>query len=112
VVYQRPKEKKMGKRKRYASEEKVSILREVMEEGKPVSSVAEAHGVHPNMILSWRKQMFEGALHTFQITRNDISEKAHEREKKTFEEELRKKDNVIAQLAQEVLELKKKRTGL
>jgi len=57
---------------------------------------AEAHGVHPNMILSWRKQMFEGALHTFQITRNDITEKAHERGRKTFEEELRKKDNVIA----------------
>jgi transposase len=102
----------MGKRKRYTSEEKVTILREVMEEGKPVSGVAEAHGVHPNMILSWRKQMFEGALHTFQITRSDISEKAHEREKKAFEEELRKKDNVIAALAQEVLELKKKRTGL
>jgi hypothetical protein len=29
-----------------------------------------------------------------------------------FEEELRKKDNVIATLAQEVLELKKKRAGL
>jgi transposase-like protein len=87
----------MGKRKRYTGEEKVTILREVVEEGKSVSSVAEAHGVHPNMILSWRKQMFEGALHTFQITRTDISEKAHKREKKTLEEELHKKDSVIAQ---------------
>ena len=41
------------KRKRYTSEEKVKILREVLEEGKSVSSVAEGHGVHPNQILNW-----------------------------------------------------------
>ena len=102
----------MGERKRYSNEEKVKILREVMEDGKSISSTAEEYGVHPNMILNWRKQMFEGALQTFQIKRPDVSEKALEREKKILEEELRKKDNVIAELAQEVLEFKKKRVGL
>ncbi|MDR1248869.1 MAG: transposase, partial [Treponema sp.] len=36
----------MGKRKRYTGEEKVKILREVLEDGKPVSQVAEEYGVH------------------------------------------------------------------
>src|SRR5215469_488171 len=100
------------KRKRYTSEEKIRILREVLEEGKSVSSVAEGHGVHPNLILNWRKQLFENAVQTFEIKRTDITEKAQEKKEKALEEKLRNKDNVIAELAQELLELKKKYPGL
>jgi hypothetical protein len=46
----------MGQRKRYTGEDKVKILREPLEDGKPVSQVAEGHGVHPNLILSWRRE--------------------------------------------------------
>ena len=102
----------MVKRKRYTSEEKVKILREVLEEGKSISSTAKEHAVHPNLILKWRKQLFENALQTFEITRSDITVKAQERQAKALEEKLKEKDNVIAELAQEVLELKKKRAGL
>jgi transposase/putative transposase len=103
----------MGKiRKRYTPEEKVNILRELLEEGKPVSSVAEGNSVHPNLILNWRKQMFEGAIQTFEIRRPEISEKAFERQAKALEEQLQVKDNVIAELAQELLEIKKKKAGL
>nr|AXS01258.1 Transposase [uncultured bacterium] len=101
----------MKRRKRYTSEEKVKILREVLEEGKSISAAAEQHGIHPNMILNWRKQLFEGAMQTFEIKRADISEKAHERQAKALEEKIKEKDNVIAELAQELLELKKKRSG-
>ena len=102
----------MGRRKRYTSEEKIKILREVLEDGKSISSVAEAYGVHPNQIMNWRKQLFEGGEQVFQIKRSDISEKAMEKQAKTLEEKLRHKDNVIAELAQELLELKKKYPGL
>ena len=100
------------KRKRYTSEEKIKILREVIEEGKPISGVAEAYNVHPNLILNWRKQLFENSVQTFEIKRTDITEKAKERRTKELEEKLRNKDNVIAELAQELLELKKKYPGL
>jgi transposase-like protein len=46
----------MGQRKRYTGEEKVKILRELLEDGKPVSQVAESYGVHPNLILNWRRE--------------------------------------------------------
>ena len=101
----------MGKRKRYTPEEKVSILREVLEDGKTMSSVAGEHSVHPNMLLNWRKQLFEGACETFVVKRPEVSEKAAERRAKELEEELARKDNVIAELAQEVLQLKKKTAG-
>ena len=102
----------MGKRKRYTPEEKVLVLREVVEDGKTVSTVANEHELKPNLILSWRKQMVEGAMSIFQITRTDISEKAHERRIRELETKLLERENLIAELAQENLGLKKKKDGL
>jgi transposase-like protein len=68
--------------------------------------------IHPNLILNWRKQLFEGGKQVFEIKRPYITGKALERQAKELEEKLRHKDNVIAELAQELLELKKKRAGL
>jgi len=102
----------MGKRKRYTAEEKIKILREVLEDGKPISQVADHYGLHPNNIFNWRKQLFEGGLQTFQVKRTDISAKAEERKIAVLEEKLKHKDEVIAEFAEELLGLKKKNSGL
>jgi len=102
----------MGKRKRYTAEEKVKILREVLEEGKPLSQVADHYGLHPNNIFKWRKQLFENGVQTFQIKRSDISSKAEERKITALEDKIKQKDEVIAELAEELLGLKKKSSGL
>ncbi|MDR2094124.1 MAG: transposase [Treponema sp.] len=41
----------MEKRKRYTPEEKVLVLREVVEDGKAVSTVANEHELNPKLIL-------------------------------------------------------------
>jgi transposase-like protein len=92
----------MGQRKRYTGEEKVKILRELLEDGKAESQVAEDYGVHPNLILDWRKQLFEGAPKTFEVRRPDIAGKSAERKARALKEKLREKDEVIAELAREV----------
>jgi len=102
----------MGKRKRYTPEEKVKILRDVLEDGKQVSQVAEQYGLHPNNIFTWRKQLFEGGSQIFQIRRADISGKAEERKTAALEEKIKQKDEVIAELAEELMGLKKKSSGL
>jgi transposase-like protein len=102
----------MGQRRRYTAEEKIKILREVIEDGKPVSQVAERYELHPNNIFKWRKQLFEGGVQIFQLQRADISGKAEERRAAALEEKLRQKDEVIAELAEELLGLKKKNCGL
>ena len=102
----------MDKRKRYTAEEKVKILREVLEEGKSISQVADHYGLHPNNIFNWRKQLFEGGIQTFQIKRTDISNKAEERKIAILEERLKQKDEIIAEFAEELLGLKKKNYGL
>ena len=101
----------MDKRKRYTAEEKVKILREVLEDGKQISQVAEQYGLHPNNIFHWRKQLFEGGVQIFQIKRADVSGKAEERKITDLEEKIKQKDEVIAELAEELLGLKKKNSG-
>jgi len=98
----------MGKRKRYTAEEKVKILREVLEDGKQISQVAEKHGLSPNNIFKWRKQLFEEGVQTFQIKRADISGKAEERKITALEDRIKQKDEIIAELAEELLALKKR----
>jgi transposase len=101
----------MDKRKRYTAVEKIKILREVLEDGKQVSQVAEQYGLHPNNIFNWRKQLFEGGIQTFEIKRTDITARADERRIKYFEDTIRHKDEVIAELAAELLDLKKNYSG-
>jgi len=102
----------MGKRKRYTAEEKIKILREVIEDGKSISQTAEKYGVHPNNVISWRKQLMEGGVQTFQIKRADISNKAEERKVAALENKIKQKDEIIAEFAEELLALKKKNSGL
>jgi len=102
----------MGKRKRYTPEEKSKILREVLEDGKTISDVADKYEIHPNCIFNWRKQLLEEGKQTFRIKRPDISRKADERRIAALEEKIRQKDEVIAELAEELLVLKKKNHGL
>jgi len=102
----------MGRRKRYTAEEKVKILREVLEDGKQISQVAENYGLSPNNIFKWRKQLFEEGLQTFQIKRPDISGKSEERKITALEDRIKQKDEIIAELAEELLALKKKNCGL
>jgi uncharacterized coiled-coil protein SlyX len=55
--------------------------------------------------------MVEGAWETFRIKRPDINDKAGERRVKELEAKLLERENLIAELAQENLELKKERDG-
>ena len=102
----------MGKRKRYTAEEKMKILRELQENGKSISQVAEDYNIHPNCIFKWRKQHLEMGVQGFQTKRNDISNKAKDRKIASLEDKIKHKDEVIAELAEELLALKKKRSGL
>jgi transposase-like protein len=61
----------MDKRKRYTAEEKIKIFREVLEDGRSISAVAEKYGLSPNNIFTWRKQLFESGVRLFEI--NNLS---------------------------------------
>jgi len=102
----------MGERKRYTAEEKMKFLREMHEDGKTISQVSEEHGVHPNNLFKWRKQHLEQGVENFKTKRKDITGKAKDRKIAALEDKLKHKDEVIAELAGELLALKKKNSGL
>ena len=102
----------MSERKRYTAEEKIKVLRELQEGGKTVSQAAQEYGIHPNNILKWRKQHLEMGVQGFKTTRKDISAKAKDRKITALEDKLKLKDELISELAQELLALKKKNSGL
>jgi transposase len=96
----------MSKKKIKTAQEKVLVLRELLENQTPISQLAEKYNIHPNDIYNWKKKLFEGAEDIFstKITRNN--NKTEEREKK-LQEKLKLRDEVIAELVQENMLLKK-----
>ena len=95
------------KRKQYAAAEKVSILREHLLEGKRVSDLCDEYGLHPTMFYRWQKEFFEGGHRAFEKSSNSAVE-AEKKKARKLEERLRRKDEVLAEIAAEFVTLKKR----
>lgn len=53
------------KRRSWTAEQKVAMVRECLEPGAAVSSIARRHAVDPNQLFRWRKEYFGGLLSSF-----------------------------------------------
>lgn len=102
----------MKNRKRYSPEKKVIILRELLENNISVSELAEKYGIHPNDIYNWKKKLFEGATEILQ-NKNGKSKSSSKEEKKIskLESKLKDRDEAIAMLLKENIEIKKSIDG-
>jgi len=99
-------------RKHYSPEQKVLILRELLENNVPISQLAEKYQVHPNDIYNWKKKLFEGAKDIFQI--KAVNQKQTTLEQKKIEKlvsKLRDRDEAIAILLKENIDIKKSIDG-
>jgi transposase-like protein len=93
----------MTTRKRYTSEDKVGILREHLEKNIAAPDVCEKYRIHPNLLYKWKKELFEKAAELF-------SKKNESQENKKIAEleaTLKNRNEVIAELLEENLKLKK-----
>lgn len=91
-------------RRRFTGEEKVSILRRHLVEQVPVSKVCEEAGVQPTQFYQWQKQFFENGAAAF--ARDRKADPAQER-LTALEAKLRRKDEVLGELMEEYVALKK-----
>jgi transposase-like protein len=107
----RPEERNtMADRKNrvFTSKEKISALREHHLEGKPISAVCEKHQIAPSLFYYWQKQFFENGEAAFSKNRADgKQERELTQQVATLEEKLARKDAVIAEVAEEMVKLKK-----
>ena len=93
-------------RKHYTAEEKVAILRRHLLEHEPISKLCEEHGIQPTMFYRWQKDFFENGAAAFQ--RVGRSNQPAEQERIEFlEKRIQRKDEVLAELMEEHVALKK-----
>jgi len=95
-------------RKHYSPEQKVLILRELLENNTPISQLAEKYKVHINDIYHWKKKLFEGAKDIFLSKQTNGKQTSLEKKKiEKLEAKLRDRDEAIAILLRENIEIKK-----
>ena len=94
------------KRKCPTAEEKALVLKRYLVEKVPMSDLCDEYGLQPSQIYHWQKQVFENAQVLFQRT-NRRAEDAKDRKIAALEEKLVKKNEVVAELLEDHVQLKK-----
>ena len=92
-------------RRHFSPREKVKILRLHLLEGRPVSAVCDEHGIHPTLFYQWQKALFENGEAAFEPRKRAASEQGEKISQ--LEGKLREKDEVLAEIAAEMVRLKK-----
>ena len=100
----------MNEKKRYTAEQKVIILRELLEKNTPISQVAEKYCIHINDIYNWKKKLFENATSIFE-GKSFGPDKAQQKKIEFMEAKLKKNADAINWLLSENIELKKNIDG-
>ncbi len=98
----------MGKsRKRYSSQEKAAILREHLIDRVPVSDLCDKYGIGPTLFYQWQRTLFENLPALFERgARSSANRKNGQVE--TLQKRLARKDEVIAQIMEDFVEVKKR----
>ena len=99
---------KSGSKKQYQASEKVAIIREHLLENKAISAVCDEHQIHPSVYYRWQKQFFEQGDQAFAPTTDQQIVTQLKQEISRLETKLARKDEVIAEVMEEYVSLKKR----
>ena len=98
-------------RRHYTAEQKAEILRRHVVDKAPVSDLCDEYKMQPSLIYTWLRQLLENAplaLQTPNRRRKGPSPQSQlEQKVGKLEAKLAKKDEVIAEISEEFLALKK-----
>lgn len=95
------------KRKRIDAESKIRILQSHLMDKKPVSEVCEEHGIQPSLFYNWQRELFARGAAIFTAKPGRPPADRSDEKITALEQRLSKKDEVIAELLQEYVALKK-----
>lgn len=99
-------------RRHYTAEEKVAILRRHLVEKVAVSKLCEELGLQPTVFYRWQKDFFENGAAAFQPGNGKRQKSQQEQRVAALEAKLRRKDEVLAELMEEHVALKKTLGGI
>ena len=94
------------KRRNYTPDEKVAILKKHLVEKMPVSDLCDQYNLHPTVFHRWMREFFENAALAFQ-KQKDTQRKKLEKKVAQLEAKLTQKNEVVAELMEEHVKLKK-----
>jgi len=93
-------------RKHFTAADKVKLLRRHLVEKIPVSQVCEDAGIQPTQFYRWQQIFFENGTAAFEHPGQPKSS-VHEQRISFLESKLHRKDEVLAELMEEHVALKK-----
>ncbi len=105
----------MPKKRNIPAEQKVAIVRRHLLENVPVSDLCDEFEIHATQYYAWQRQLFEDAAVLFERKPNKANQRrqqdANEKKISQLEEKLQKKNEVVAELLEEHIQLKKATGG-
>lgn len=93
------------KRRKFSGAEKVGILRQHLLEQVPISEVCEQAGIQPTQFYDWQKRFFENGAAAFAAPNK--KQEPTEKRIAALEAKLQKKNEVLGELMEEHVALKK-----
>jgi transposase-like protein len=85
----------------------VVIIKEHLVDGVPISDLCDRHHLQPAQFYLWQKQLFENGSGAFERKTKDPGPSQAERRLQQLEAKLLNKNEVIAELMEECVLLKK-----
>lgn len=94
-------------RRQFSGEDKVKILRLHLLEGKAVSELCEQYKINPSLFYQWQRTFFENGSRAFEGSGHARSESKLEKQVEALESRLQRKHEVLSELMEEHIRLKK-----
>jgi transposase-like protein len=96
-------------RRHYTPEQKVALLRLHLLEKKPVSDICQENNLSVNLFYLWQRQLFENGTAAFGNAgkRRKTDQDAKDRQIAALQEKLQRKNEVLSELMEEHVQLKK-----
>jgi transposase len=95
-----------SKKKFHTPEQKVAILKKHLLEGVPLSDICDQYGLHPSVFYRWQREFFEKGHLIFQQSKDSGTNKLEKKVSK-LEQKLTQKNEVLSELMEEHIKLKK-----
>jgi transposase len=99
----------MSKRthRQHSAEFKMKVLKTHLADQMPVSEVCEKYGIKPSVYYKWQQELFAQGGLIFQANKPNKIHEQYQKKIKSLENKLLEKNNVLAELTQEYISLKK-----
>ncbi len=94
-------------RKHYSPEEKVVILKKHLIDQVPVSTICDEYHLQPTVFYRWQKEFFENGAAAFQRPGRSQQGDRQAKRIEELEAKLRRKNEVLSELMEEHVQLKK-----